>query len=64
MDETASSTTYFAAAQRPNTSFTMAQTAFASTHNGGGAVITATTAGSSDSGKTVTLTGTDLNGIA
>jgi len=62
MDETASSTTYFAAAQQPNTSFTMAQTAFASTHNGGGAVITATTAGSSDSGKTVTLTGTDLNG--
>ena len=62
MDETASSTTYFAAAQQPNTSFTMANTAFASTHNGGGAVITATTAGSSDSGKTVTLTGTDLNG--
>ena len=64
MDETASSTTYFAAAGRPNTSFTMANTAFASTHNGGGAVITATTAGSSDSGKTVTLTGTDLNGKA
>ena len=64
MDETASSTTYFAAAQQPNTSFTMANTAFASTHNGGGAVITATTAGSSDSGKTVTLTGTDLNGNA
>ena len=56
MDETASSATYFAAAQQPNTSFTMAQTAFASTHNGGGAVITATTAGSSDGGKTVTLT--------
>ena len=64
MDETASSTTYFAAAQQPNTSFTMAQTSFASTHNGGGAVITATTAGSSDGGKTVTLTGTDLNGLA
>ena len=64
MDETASSTTYFAAAQQPNTSFTMAQTSFASTHNGGGAVITVTTAGSSDSGKTVTLTGTDLNGNA
>ena len=64
MDETASSTTYFATAARPNTSFTMANTAFASTHNGGGAVITATTAGSSDSGKTVTLTGTDLNGNA
>ena len=62
MDETASSATYFATAARPNTSFTMANTAFASTHNGGGAVITATTAGSSDSGKTVTLTGTDLNG--
>ena len=62
MDETAASTTYFATAARPNTSFTMANTAFASTHNGGGAVITATTAGSSDSGKTVTLTGTDLNG--
>ena len=64
MDETASSTTYFATAARPNTSFTMANTTFASTHNGGGAVITATTAGSSDSGKTVTLTGTDLNGLA
>ena len=64
MDETAASTTYFATAARPNTSFTMANTAFASTHNGGGAVITATTAGSSDSGKTVTLTGTDLNGLA
>ena len=64
MDETAASTTYFAAAARPNTSFTMAQTAFASTHNGGGAVITATTAGAADSGKTVTLTGTDLNGVA
>ena len=64
MDETAASTTYFATAARPNTSFTMANTAFASTHNGGGAVITATTAGSSDSGKTVTLTGTDLNGVA
>ena len=62
MDETASSATYFAAAQQPNTSFTMAQTAFASTHNGGGAVITATTAGGSDGSKTVTLTGTDLNG--
>ena len=62
MDETASSATYFAAAQQPNTSFTMAQTAFASTHNGGGAVITATTAGSSAGAKTVTLTGTDLNG--
>ena len=64
MDETASSATYFAAAARPNTSFTMANTAFASTHNGGGAVITATTAGGSDGGKTVTLTGTDLNGVA
>ena len=64
MDETASSTTYFATAARPNTSFTMANTAFASTHNGGGAVITVTTAGSGDSGKTVTLTGTDLNGNA
>jgi len=64
MDETAASTTYFAAAGRPNTSFTMAATTFAASHNGGGAVITATTAGSSDSGKTVTLTGTDLNGVA
>ena len=64
MDETAASTTYFAAAGRPNTSFTMAATTFAASHNGRGAVITATTAGSSDSGKTVTLTGTDLNGVA
>ena len=64
MDEVAASTTYFAAAARPNTSFTMAATTFAAGHNGGGAVITATTAGSSDSGKTVTLTGTDLNGVA
>jgi hypothetical protein len=64
MDEVAASTTYFAAAARPNTSFTMAATTFAAGHNGGGAVITATTAGGSDSGKTVTLTGTDLNGVA
>ena len=64
MDEVAASTTYFATAARPNTSFTMAATTFAAGHNGGGAVITATTAGSSDSGKTVTLTGTDLNGVA
>ena len=64
MDEVAASTTYFATAARPNTSFTMAATTFAASHNGGGAVITATTAGSSDSGKTVTLTGTDLNGVA
>jgi len=62
MDEVAASTTYFAAAQQPNTSFTMAATEFAAGHNGGGALIQATTAGSGDSAKTVTLTGTDLVG--
>jgi len=63
-DEVAASATFFCAAARPNTSFTMAETELASTHNGGVRNVTATTAGSSDSGKTVTLTGTDADGAA
>ena len=63
-DEIAVNTTYFCAAARPTTSFTMANTELASTHNGGVRNVTATTAGSGDSGKTVTLTGTDSDGAA
>ena len=61
-DEVVASATYFCAAAQPNTSFTMANTELASTHNGGVRNITVTTAGAGDSGKTVTLTGTDSDG--
>jgi len=63
-DEVAASATFFCAAAQPNTSFTMAETELASTHNGGVRNVTATTAGSGDSGKTVTLVGTDSDGAA
>ena len=61
-DEVAVNTSYFCAAAQPNTSFTMAETELASTHNGGVRNVTATTAGAGDNGKTVTLTGTDADG--
>ena len=63
-DEVAVNTSYFCAAAQPNTSFTMAETELASTHNGGVRNVTATTAGAGDSGKTVTLTGTDSDGAS
>jgi bifunctional ADP-heptose synthase (sugar kinase/adenylyltransferase) len=63
-DEVAVNTSYFCAAAQPNTSFTMAETELASTHNGGVRNVTATTAGAGDNGKTVTLTGTDSDGAS
>jgi len=55
-----------AAAARPNTDFTIDGTdASAGTATfAAGRIITATTAGTSDNGKTVTITGTDVNGDA
>jgi|TARA_A100001515_G_scaffold61569_2_gene48371 hypothetical protein len=58
-DEVAASTTFIAAAARPNTAFTLANTSFAS---GGARNITVTTAGTGDNEKTVTIVGTDVFG--
>ena len=55
-DEVAADTDYFVTAARPNTSATMAQTSLAAAHNGGGRNVTVTTTGSSDGGKTATIT--------
>ena len=58
-DEVAASTTFIAAAARPNTEFTLANTSFAS---GGARNVTVTTAGTGDNAKTVTVVGTDVFG--
>ena len=58
-DTVTADTDYFVTAARPNTSATMAQTSLASDHNGGGRNVTVTTTGSSDSGKTATITRPD-----
>lgn len=58
-DEVAASTTFIAAAARPNTVFTLANTSFAS---GGARLLQVTTSGTSDNGKTVTIVGTDTHG--
>ena len=63
-DEVAADTDYFVTAARPNTSATMAQTSLAAAHNGGGRNVDVTTTGSSDGGKTATITGTDTDGAA
>ena len=63
-DEVAADTDYFVTAARPNTSATMAQTSLAAAHNGGGRNVTVTTTGSSDGGKTATITGTDVDGAS
>jgi len=60
-DEVAASTTFVAAAARPNTAFTIANSSFAS---GGARNVTVTTAGTGDNGKTVTVVGTDVFGDA
>ena len=60
IDDNASSATFVAAAARPTTTFTLAKTSFGTNT---GRKITATTAGS-ESGKTVTIVGTDVNGDA
>ena len=58
-DEVAASTTFIAAAARPNTAFTLANTSFA---GGGARNIIVTTTGTGDNGKTTTITGTDVFG--
>ena len=62
-DEVAADANYFVTAARPNTDATMAATSLASTHNGGGRNVTVTTNGS-ESGITLTATGTDVDGAA
>tara|TARA_R110001583_G_scaffold33127_3_gene112174 strand:- start:19 stop:621 length:603 start_codon:yes stop_codon:yes gene_type:complete len=58
VDAQAASTTYVAAAARPDTAFTIANASFTAGH---ARLLTVTTAGTSDNGKTVTIVGTDLN---
>ena len=62
-DEVAADPDYFVTAARPNTDATMAATSLASTHNGGGRNVTVTTNGS-ESGISMTVTGTDVDGAA
>ena len=61
IDDNASSATFVAAAARPTSTFTLAASSFGTNT---GRKITATTAGTSDNGKTVTIVGTDVNGDA
>ena len=61
IDDNAESATYVAVAARPTTTFTLANTSFGTNT---ARKITATTAGSSDGDKTVTIVGTDENGDA
>ena len=61
IDDNASSATYVAAAAQPTSTFTLAATSFGTNT---GRKITATTSGSGDGGKTVTIVGTDVNGDA
>ena len=61
--EVAADPDYFVTAARPNTSATMAQTSLAAAHNGGGRNVTVTTNGS-ESGISMTATGTDVDGAA
>ena len=62
-DEVTADADYFVTAARPNTSATMAQTTLAAAHNGGGRNVTVTTNGS-ESGISMTVTGTDVDGAA
>ena len=61
IDTNASSATFVAAAAQPTSTFTLAKTSFGTNT---ARKITATTAGTSDNGKTVTIVGTDQNGDA
>ena len=61
IDDNASTATFVAAAAQPTTTFTLAKTSFGTNT---GRKITATTSGSSDGSKTVTIVGTDVNGDA
>ena len=58
-DEVVASATFVAAAARPTSTFTLANTSFAS---GGARIIQVTTTGTGDNGKTVTIAGTDTHG--
>ena len=58
LDTNASSATFVAAAARPTTTFTLAKTSFGTNT---ARKITATTAGTSDNGKTITIVGKDHN---
>ncbi len=62
-DEVTADADYFVTAARPNTDATMANTSLATTHNGGGRNVTVTTNGS-ESGISMTATGTDVDGAA
>ena len=61
IDDNASSATFVAAAAQPTSTFTLAATSFGTNT---GRKITATTSGSGDGSKTVTIVGTDVNGDA
>ena len=61
IDDNASSATFVAAAARPTSTFTLAKSSFGTNT---GRKITATTAGTGDNAKTVTIVGTDVNGDA
>ena len=61
IDDNASSATFVAAAAQPTSTFTLAASSFGTNT---GRKITATTAGTGDNGKTVTIVGTDVNGDA
>tara|TARA_R110000744_G_scaffold201905_1_gene320930 strand:- start:892 stop:1497 length:606 start_codon:yes stop_codon:yes gene_type:complete len=56
-DEVAADGDFIVTAARPNTTATLANTEFAS---GGARLLSVTTAGTSDNGKTTTITGTDV----
>ena len=60
-DTNAASATYVAAADTPATTFTLANSSFGTNT---GRKITATTSGTGDGDKTVTIVGTDVNGDA
>ena len=62
-DEVTADADYFVTAARPNTDATMANTSLATTHNGGGRNVTVTTNGS-ESGISMTATGTYVDGAA
>ena len=61
IDTNASSTTFVATAAQPTSTFTLANSSFGTNT---ARKITATTAGTGDNGKTVTIVGTDQNGDA
>ena len=61
IDDNASSATFVAAAAQPTSTFTLAASSFGTNT---GRKITATTSGSGDGSKTVTVVGTDVNGDA